>query len=248
MKIYATPMKIPAMHKLFHYMKYLNVGHATDINDPDVKLIMHYNYSLDAIFTLPDRLKNVDAVNKNNINVRKDVIEGVFTDIFGYTSSINPLTYKGSFIEKSKRNAVHDGKIYQSPIPETKKGKIYQKLIDTRISHDTLKDVRVVIMKDEIPQVFIKEFSVNSMFTHGPNSTKARIANSNSELSKDEIMNILEFANRLGVDYGELDVLRSNETERIYIVDVNPTPGVNLLNMVKDSKEIMAEHFKRIFL
>jgi hypothetical protein len=44
-------------------------------------------------------------------------------------------------------------------------------------------------------------------------------------LSREEISKIGEFCNKMQLDYGELDVLRCRDTKRIYIVDVNNTPG-----------------------
>ena len=35
---------------------------------------------------------------------------------------------------------------------------------------------------------------------------------------------MLRFARALGIDYGELDILRDRDDGRIYIVDVNNTP------------------------
>jgi len=246
MKLFTAPNRAPRTHKLFHYIKYLGIEYASDINE--ASLIMYYDITLDAIFTLPDVLKNRnDVINKGLKSVRKDEVEKVFNNVFGYSSLVNPLTHKACCIEKSLRNAVHDGKIVQCPI-KPKEGKVYQKLVDTRIKHNTLKDIRVVVMKDEIPQVFVKEFTTNVMFTHSPSSTDARIENPSLQLSKDEIIKILQFSSDMNLEFGELDVLRSNETGRLYIVDVNPTPGYGLLKMVEGSTAIMAEHFKRIFL
>jgi len=42
--------------------------------------------------------------------------------------------------------------------------------------------------------------------------------------SADEQRLMLEFARRIGMDYGELDVLRDKETTDIYVVDANRTP------------------------
>lgn len=35
---------------------------------------------------------------------------------------------------------------------------------------------------------------------------------------------LLEFCARIGLDYGELDVLRDNDSGTIYVVDANRTP------------------------
>jgi hypothetical protein len=43
-------------------------------------------------------------------------------------------------------------------------------------------------------------------------------------LSAEEIRNIRKFARSIGLDYGELDVLRDRDDGRTYIVDANKTP------------------------
>lgn len=39
-----------------------------------------------------------------------------------------------------------------------------------------------------------------------------------------EITAILNFCKEIGLDYGELDILRDKDDKKIYIVDVNNTP------------------------
>ena len=52
--------------------------------------------------------------------------------------------------------------------------------------------------------------------------------------SADERTAILAFCRRMGLDFGELDVLRANDDGQIYILDANKTPGgFGLLNRMK---------------
>jgi hypothetical protein len=51
-----------------------------------------------------------------------------------------------------------------------------------------------------------------------------RLCPTEEALSADEISNIGKFARSIGLDYGELDVLRDRDDGRIYIVDANKTP------------------------
>lgn len=39
-----------------------------------------------------------------------------------------------------------------------------------------------------------------------------------------ELAQLLDFGARIGLEYGELDVLRDRDSGRIYVVDVNRTP------------------------
>ncbi len=43
-------------------------------------------------------------------------------------------------------------------------------------------------------------------------------------MSGQEISNLLQFCQLMGMDYGELDVLRDRQDGRIYVVDANSTP------------------------
>ncbi len=44
-------------------------------------------------------------------------------------------------------------------------------------------------------------------------------------LSENELLNIYHFCEKIGMDYGELDVLRDRDDGRIYIVDANIAPS-----------------------
>jgi glutathione synthase/RimK-type ligase-like ATP-grasp enzyme len=50
------------------------------------------------------------------------------------------------------------------------------------------------------------------------------LASTADVLSPEEVERIIRFCRRMGLDYGELDVLRHRDDGRIYIVDVNTTP------------------------
>lgn len=247
MKALVLPKIAPESHKLYHYLKHLEIEQTTNPMDEDIGVAIHHHITQDAVFSLPKGLEQFNAINKEIISVKKDFIETAFAEVFGYNSHVNPYIYNGYCIEKSVRNATHDGKFVKCPL-SPKDDKIYQKIIDTRISPTRLRDIRVVIMGNKIPVVFTKEFDSSKMFIHGLSDTKAAIVEPLDVLSKENLNNILSFASLLKVDFGELDVLISNETGLLYIVDVNPTPGVNLLRMVEGSTEILANHFKNIFL
>ena len=56
-------------------------------------------------------------------------------------------------------------------------------------------------------------------------NTKAIIAEVDDLLAKEEIEKICLFANKMGLDYCEVDVLRDRDSGLIYIVDANNTPS-----------------------
>jgi len=62
---------------------------------------------------------------------------------------------------------------------------------------------------------------------------------------------ISEFCSRIGLDYGELDVLRNKDDGKIYIVDVNYTPWGPPAKLSDDENRIalirMSEVFKQLY-
>lgn len=247
-KILVKPRLVPDIHKFWHYIKYLGIEQTTNENDKDVKWrIVHEWYK--ESYTLPEHLKHLPFINKNIKTVEKDYIDEVFTETFGYSLSIDPLTFKGCCAEKSVKNAIHDGKIVQCPIERKKEGKVYHRLIDTRYEIGRLRDIRIVIMGNSIPAVVVKEFDSSVPFgkygsAHGVYTS--RMVDCKDWFHDYEITRILKFCENLGFEYGELDVLRSNETGRIYIVDANPTPGVGVLHETPGLYELLSVKFKEL--
>jgi hypothetical protein len=45
-----------------------------------------------------------------------------------------------------------------------------------------------------------------------------------AHLSEQECQDIIMYCRRIGLEYGEIDILRSDEDGKIYIIDVNNTP------------------------
>ena len=67
--------------------------------------------------------------------------------------------------------------------------------------------------------------------------------------SAEEIQLVLRFAAAIGMDYGELDVLRDVHDGRIYVVDANRTPMRNPSMEARFDEQIyppMAEAFREL--
>ena len=175
---------------------------------------------------------NISIVNNNCKDVSKSYINRVFDHVFGYSIAVNPLTYNGQCVVKSDLNAQHDGKIISCPISTIKSGVVYQKLVENEVEENRVLDFRVPVFKQSIPFVYIylKENSREEQRFHGyPSLVSVRIAEAREVFEEDEIGKILLFCQKLGLDYGELDVLRDRNERRIYIVDANNTPSSRLL-------------------
>jgi hypothetical protein len=161
------------------------------------------------------------VVNLTCDDISKVKVEAVFSQVFGYTTFVDPETHLGLCVMKSNDNAMHDGILVECPTTATDGDVVYQKLINTGVGDEVL-DIRVPVLKGELPFVYLKYRSVRYRF--GNLNSRATICSVDSVFSSDEQARIKEFAEQLGLDFGELDVLRDVDDGKIYIVDANNTP------------------------
>lgn len=191
-----------------------------------------------------------DAINYRCTDISKDTVDAAFEQVFGYGTRIDPKTWVGRAVEKSLKNAVHDGKVVDCPVLEPREDAIYQVLIDNRNSENEVVDMRVAITGSEISLLYLKHKSVEQRFTN--ETHLSRLAPISDYLSDEEVEKILQFTKAFGLDYGELDVLRDRESDRIFIVDVNKTaygPPAHLSpKEAQKAVHILARSFKRQFM
>jgi hypothetical protein len=164
----------------------------------------------------------VEAINGRCIDISKMNVEHVFEEVFGYSLAVDPTSYHGPVVEKSDENATHDGRILTAPFEALVPGKVYEILVDNSVNKDQVLDYRACIIGHTIPLVY-KKFRPRAL----------RFTNTNTEITwiypeqafvDEEIELILQFSRRIGLDVGELDILRDVNNGRIYIVDANKTP------------------------
>jgi hypothetical protein len=100
----------------------------------------------------------------------------------------------------------------------------YQKIINYSSKSDpnTLLELRVPIFKNIIPFVFFKTRNRGLRFTSKNKSMD--IVPVTTHLSEKEAQDIIMYCQKIGLEYGEIDILRSDEDGKIYIIDVNNTP------------------------
>ncbi len=176
-------------------------------------------------------VQNINIVNIRCEDISKSHLNKVFQTVFGYGAAVDPLTYTGKCVVKSNLNYKHDGKIVSCPISTIESGVVYEKLIDNEVEDGKVIDIRVPVFKNLIPFVFLylKEGSSEKRFYGYPSLISVRLAEVHEVFSQDELSKILCFCQKMGLDYGELDVLRDRTDRRLYIVDANNTPASRLL-------------------
>jgi hypothetical protein len=168
-------------------------------------------------------------INAGVTDISKGHVMEVFEGVFGYPLGVDPTSYEGPILRKSEINAAHDGTVIEGPLsekdlPDASSAFVYQRLVDN-IYDGLAKDLRVPVFGDEIPFVRVKYRPVDQRFDHaGRSQVGDALVAPEEVLSPTEQERILELCRGMGLDYGELDVLRDRLTDRIYVVDVNDTP------------------------
>lgn len=198
-----------------------------------------------------ENLKNVSVINLQSRDIGKDYVDAKMQEAMGYCSKIDPKTFHGIAVKKSITNAVHDGQEITCPIANIEEGFIYQKLVDTSNGNGEVMDMRVVIMKNEIPHLYANFRKLELKFSNRPHRAEL-VMDINSMLSQKEQDDLIRFSKASGLDFCELDVLRDNGDGKIYVVDANNTPQGPPVHLPVEEKKIAMKSylgsFKRQFL
>lgn len=168
----------------------------------------------------PSHLHRRFVINACCDDIGKDRVERVFQQVFGYGMQVDPTAFDGICVRKSIANARHDGVIVRCPT-QPEPGYVYQRLINN-VEQGKALDIRVEIMNGCIPFVVHRFKSLSDRFDRTERSLLGR---TEDVFDPAEIAAIRRFTQRMGLDYGELDVLRDRDDGRIYIVDANNTPS-----------------------
>lgn len=174
------------------------------------------------------------TVNRNCIDISKIYVDEKHKEVFSYNTQVNPLTHQGTFVKKNDLNALHDGEILHGPISKIEEGFIYQILIDNT-EGDFVNDLRIPIFNGEIPYVVIRSRKIEERF--GGGSQKSVVKKVEEVFSEEEVGLIQNFSKSIGLDCGDLDILRDNASQKIYIVDANPTTWGPPKGLSKENKQ-----------
>ncbi|NNC36064.1 MAG: hypothetical protein HKO02_01300 [Hyphomonadaceae bacterium] len=177
------------------------------------------------------------AINHKVRDISKRNVGEIFEGVFGYAIEVDPLTHTGLAVRKSDLNGTHDGVIVECPIqPEDViAGQAYQRLIDSTFNGKTAEDLRIACTFGKVAAVFHKHKDLDARF--GTTYLSTDIRSAEDVFSTEELSLISEFCEKIGLDYGAIDVMRDKHDGRIYIVDVNktcmPVLSLTLKNQIK---------------
>jgi hypothetical protein len=195
----------------------------TDVREPFDLVVKWHNTT----FSPRDNTLAALAAQHHVLNVEcedisKTRVGEVFSAVFGYTSMVDPLTYRGDCVEKSDLNAAHDGRVVSCPVISRVEGAVYQRVIANRVGGGLVEDIRVPVFGALIPFAYLKYRPIGARFEN--TNTRAVLVEVRDVLAAAELELIMQFCRAMGLDYGELDILRDRGDGRIYVVDVNTTP------------------------
>lgn len=192
------------------------------------------------------------GINDRCVDISKAKVEQIFAETFGYPLAVDAASHVGPMVEKSNLNAKHDGRIVLGPLAP-KPGCVYERVIDNTTADGCVEDLRVAVFGTSIPLVYRKKRRVETRFSN--DNAVAHLWQPENIFAPGDLLALYKFASAIGMDYGELDVLRDNSDGRIYVVDANPTPwgppnGIHdrqraLVVMTAAFTQLMIEHVSR---
>ena len=201
---------------------------------------VYWNYNDVSIPPVKLEYSGKKVLNIRCIDIRKSTVDRAFDEIFGYTSLANTDTF-GYCVRKTERQSAHDGEIIRTPCKH-EKGFVYQKLLDNRIAINRVCDIRIPVIVGEIPFIIRKSYTVEGTFENTLSKDRRYWVESVDEnLTENEVIQIKRFCIRIGLDIGELDVIRDNSTGLIYIIDVNNIPGSNVFQFLDNGMAVAKE-------
>jgi len=180
--------------------------------------------------------------NGHCLDISKSTLDRHHHEVFGYGLNVDPTTHNGPMLEKSEGNAVHDGREIQGPLSpdQLQPNKVYQRIIDNRTENGLFEDLRIVVIRGELPLVYRKRKTGEVRYTN--ETVEVDLAESPKTLLSDtEMEQIASLSAKMCADFAELDVLRDRQDGRIYCADLNPTPyGPPAGLSAEDSEKAMA--------
>lgn len=209
------PLMGYAIWRMFHE---LGLRVATE---PDEHCVVALNWEDVTVnqVALPPPPNGLRWLNGACVDIRKSTVEAISVETLGYGLAIDPRTHHGPFVRKSETNGLHDGAVVEGP-REPEPGYIDQRLLDNLV--DGLpEDYRVSIVGRQIPVIIRRVHRLSERFD---TVDQEHLVTTEEVFEQEEVDRMLAFAAAIGLDYGDLDVIRDQGDGRIYVVDANKTP------------------------
>ncbi len=162
------------------------------------------------------------VVNLGVTDISKTRIGRLMEEVFGYSATVDPTSYRGVAIKKSNLNAMDMEEIVECPLSmaEVDGGAIYQEILgespDGRIVEHRIACI------DGRPVAAVERLRDPERRFEFESSTLS-VARLSDVMDPEELRLVGKFTRRIGLDYGDLDTMRDGQG-RLHVLDVNPTP------------------------
>ena len=244
-KILFYPEPVRTGAKVFDYCESLGFETTNYINAEGITAVFFNHPNPQCIYQPDNDLlelsKKHRVYNINCNNTRKSYVADIHLKVFGYNASVGKK-FKGKMVRKSdlqyKRCEVIVSKYSYA------RHLHYMKFINT-YSNGYYSNFRVPYYDGAIPCVV--QIKKKDPFDR-KSKTKLVIKKPSFWFSPEEIKKIRQFCVAMGLDYGEIDVLRDKNDKRIYIIDVNDKPGMGIMGKSQKVRDIFTEGFKQMIL
>jgi hypothetical protein len=163
----------------------------------------------------------IPVLNIRCRDISKTRVDHVFDRVFGRSLRVDPRAHVGRFVVKSDVNAMHDGFVVEQPVDHPARDVVYQRLVDNQVDREFVVDLRTPVIGATIPLVYKLYRPIASRFD--VNDSSAEIAEPTEVFTDEEIAMLLRFTSAMGIDCGELDVLRDRDDGQVWVVAANPT-------------------------
>ena len=164
---------------------------------------------------------DIPAINGACNDISKMRVDREFHTAFGASTLVDPQQHHGSLVEKPDENAESGRRMVQAPL-DPKPGFVYQRLIDSTTDDGTYIEYRLPIHDGRFPLVYRKVIDEGTRFEK--KATSVTLEDPADHFSASELDGIRTVCRRMGVDFGEMDVLRDKRDGLPYVLDVNDTP------------------------
>ena len=189
------------------------------LTDQTAPLAFHFHDTTRSTVDAPAARRTLNGACRD---ISKQRVEQAMLATFGYGLAVNPNTHIGPMVEKSDRNAAHDGLVIVGPVSSPDPTKIYQHVLDNEVEPGIVEDLRTAVVAGTAVVVFRKRRRIHERFADTNQS--ATVVAPATVFSDDERRRIIAFADDMGLDMGMLDIVRDRLDGRIHVVDVNNTP------------------------
>jgi hypothetical protein len=169
---------------------------------------------------IPEAFAEPGMLNRRCLDIRKTRVDQAMLKAFGYSLDLDPRSHRGLAVRRTNSNGRHDGEVVMCPL-EPASGFIYQRLVNNRVA-DTVEDLRLAVVGRCVPVVYVKYHSIQNRFK-GEDARSARLCRAEEVFSPQELEKLLAVCADMGLDVGEVDVLRDRDSGRLYVIDVNDT-------------------------